>query len=252
MPLPEQKVFRGDLQHFPKWLKSFETIIESQTVKVEERLYYLGCYTAGDAKEAIKGYKNQNSADAYKTSKEILFRRYRNPFEVASAYRKKIQDCPKIPNNDGLSLRKYSDFLNQAESAMTSFAFLNVLNDPEENKQMVSKLPGYLFNRWAQEVDQWLTTDDKYEDEYSPFSAFCKFLRKEARIACNPIMKDDKPKGGKQPTAPRKPPSAGAVHTKPKLRKTGSGIKPRKEKEDIDFQMTRQMERHLLQGKPRT
>ena len=86
--------------------------------------------------------------------------------------KKKIQDLFKIPNNNGLSLRKYSDFHSQVESAITSSAFLNVLNDPEVNKRTVSKISGYLFIRWVREVDQRLTTDDKHEGEYPPFSAF--------------------------------------------------------------------------------
>ena len=107
LPLPEPDVFRGDSLQFPKWLKSFETLIEGQTDKPEQRLYYLGRYTAGDAKEAINGLVTQKGPNAYRLAKQVLSDRYGNPFLVATAYRKKIHEWPKIAPNDGLGLRKF-------------------------------------------------------------------------------------------------------------------------------------------------
>ena len=66
LPLPEPEVFSGDLLHYPVWLKSFETIIEGQTEKVSQRLYYLGKHTAGEPKEAISGLLLLETAEAYK------------------------------------------------------------------------------------------------------------------------------------------------------------------------------------------
>ena len=58
LPLPEPGVFSSDLLHYPVWLKSFKSIIEGQTKKVSQRLYYLGkyMYKADELKEAISAY----------------------------------------------------------------------------------------------------------------------------------------------------------------------------------------------------
>lgn len=118
-------------------------------------------------------------------------------FLVADAYRRKINEWPKIQSNDGEALRKFSDFLNQTLSAMRTVSFLNSLNDAEENQKMTRKLPSYMMNRWGRVVDGWLTgchTANLLHDSvsespsYPPFSEFCKFVEKEARIACNPII----------------------------------------------------------------
>ena len=53
--LPEPEIFSADLLHYPAWLKSFQTIIEGQTEKMSQRLYYLGEYTTGEPKDAISG-----------------------------------------------------------------------------------------------------------------------------------------------------------------------------------------------------
>lgn len=199
LPLPEPEIFSGDLLHYPVWLKSFQTIIEGQTERVSQRLYYLGKYTTGEPKEAISDLLLLETSDAYKQAKKILSDRYGNPFLVAEAYRKKINEWPKIPPNDGTSLRKFSDFLIHCQTAMNTVRYLKVLNDPDENQRMVRKRPRYLIDRWSREVDRWLDKDeDQYQSKerrdatdveagYPPFSVFCHFLQRESRIACNPL-----------------------------------------------------------------
>jgi hypothetical protein len=61
LPLPEPDIFRGDLPHFPRWMKSFEAIIEVQTRRSLDQLFYLGKYTAGEPRDAIAGYLGQFS-----------------------------------------------------------------------------------------------------------------------------------------------------------------------------------------------
>ena len=200
LPLPEPEIFSADLLHYPVWLKSFETIIEGQTEKVSQRLYYLGKYMAGNPKEGISGLLLLETEDAYKQARKILSDRFGNPFLVADAYRKKINEWPKIPPNDGASLRKFADFLIHCQTATNTVKYLRVLDDPDENQRMVRKLPRYLVDRWSREVDRWLnkdedqpcseiTSSDVHEGEvgYPPFSVFCRFLQRESRIDCNPV-----------------------------------------------------------------
>ena len=125
----------------------FRNHLEGQTEKVSQRLYYLRKYTAGEPKEAISGVLLLETAEAYKQAKKILSDRFGNPFLIADAYRKKINEWPKIPPNDGISLRKFSDFLIHCQTAMNSVKYLNVLDDPDENQRMVRKLPWYLVDR---------------------------------------------------------------------------------------------------------
>jgi len=208
------------LLHYPVWLKSFETIIEGQTEKVSQRLYYLGKYTTGEPKEAISGLLLLETEEAYKQARKILSDRFGNPFLVADAYRKKINEWPKIPPNDGTSLRKFSDFLIHCQTATNTMKYLKVLDDPDENQRMVRKLPRYIIDRWSREVERWLNKDEdqrhsevtssdvrKGEMGYPLFSVFCRFLQRESRIACNPVttvrpqkeevIKEDSDKGRK-------------------------------------------------------
>ena len=197
LPLPEPETFSGDLLRYPTWKKSFDTIVERRTDSPSQRLYYLGRYTTGKAKESISGLLALDSEHAYRDARKILSDRFGNPFLVANAYRKKINEWPRIQPNDGTSLRKFSDFLLHCQSAMKEIKYLKALNDPEENQKMLRKLPRNLAERWTREIDRWLNKEEQVSSgvnvrstcsaAYPPFSAFCEFLKKESRIACNPV-----------------------------------------------------------------
>ena len=77
---------------------------------------------------------------------------------------------------------------------MKEIHYLTALNDPEENQKMISKLPRNICDRWGREVDHWLNMRGQElqkptarKSPYPPFSAFCDFLKREARIDCNPV-----------------------------------------------------------------
>ena len=212
LPRPEPEVFNGDLLRYPLWIKSFETFIERKTKDPSERLYYLGKFTADEAKDSINGLLPLDSEEAYVEAKRILASRFGNPFLVSNAYRKKINDWPRILPNDGPGLRRFSDFLQHRNTAMHSIKYLGVLNDPEENQRMLKKLPSYLVSRWSRIVDKCIGEEqtDKLnleevpcharEATYPSFAEFCQFLATEARIACNPVtslraIKDEDLKG---------------------------------------------------------
>lgn len=114
------------------------------------------------------------------------------PFFCSDAYRKKINKWPRIQPNDGATLRKYSDFLLHCQTAAKEIHYLKILDDPNENQKMAKKI-----DRWTSEVVWWLNKEKNKGDDsspqhcsvamYLPFSVFCKFVKQEARIACNPV-----------------------------------------------------------------
>ena len=161
-----------------------------------ERLFYLGKYTSGEAKEAISGLLQLNTEEAYIKAKKTLKSRFGNQFLVSTAYRKKLYEWPKIQQNDGPALRKFADFLDSCKTAMESIPHLVVLNDSEENVKLLKKLPVSLVEKWNTVVYKYASQGDDSDDEglidisadqYPPFERFCKFIRREATKACNPI-----------------------------------------------------------------
>jgi len=71
----------------------------------------------------------------------VLSDRFGNPFLIADAYRKKINEWPRIQPSDGVTLLKYSDFLLHCQTTAKEIHYLKILDDPDENQKMAKKLP---------------------------------------------------------------------------------------------------------------
>ncbi|KAL6466976.1 hypothetical protein MHYP_G00247800 [Metynnis hypsauchen] len=152
-------------------------------------------YVCGQAKNALEGYFLLGTESAYASAWEILEERYGNPFTVAKAYRDKLQTWPKIGAKDSFELREFVDFLRSCEAAMVHIKALEILDDCNENRKILSKLPDWLIARWSRKV---LEIEEK-SNKFPSFSQFVEFLTREAKIACNPVTSLQSLKQVKQP-----------------------------------------------------
>ena len=206
LPLPEPGVFSGNPLQYPMWVRAFETLIESRAINPAERLHFLGKYVSGEAKEVVNGFMLLDGDDAYTKAKEMLAKRFGDPFTVAASFRKRLEEWKQIAPGDAIGLRRYSDFLVQCETAMEKVSSLNVLNDVQENQKMISKLPKWLSNRWARVV--YKSREEK--NKFPLFSEFVRFLVTESNIACDPVNLrsskiNDENKRPKDPRRPERP-----------------------------------------------
>ena len=204
IPIPEPPIFNGESLKYNDWKLSFETLINQKNIPENEKIYYLRRYVGGEAKKALDGYFLLGTESAYVAAWEILEERYGNPFTVAKAYRDKLQAWPKMGPKDSFELREFTDFLRSCEAAMVNIKALEILNDCNENRKILSKLPDWLTASWNRKANEM----KEEKNEFPSFSYFVKFLTKEARIACDPVTslqslkqrEADKPNSQKQRT----------------------------------------------------
>ena len=188
LPRMEPEVFTGDMMKFPMWINSFEALIEKKTELASERLFFLGKYTAGNARSCIQGYLTLYTNDAYIQAKAVLLSRYGDKVRVARTHKKKLDEWPPIKANDGEGLQRFANFLWQCNAAMSTVSYLSSLDSAEENQKMVKKLPYYLADRWNRIVDKYLYNwrQNPYDyasqpqGRYPVFSEFCRFVSDEA------------------------------------------------------------------------
>ncbi len=103
--------------------------------------------------------------------------------EIAKSYRDKLQAWHKIGSRDSFELREFVDFLRSCEAAMVHIKALKILNDYNENRKILSKLPEWLTVRWNRKVIEI----EEEINQFPSFSQFVKFLTREVKIACNPV-----------------------------------------------------------------
>ena len=85
LPVQRPPVFSGNYFDYAAFINAFESLIESRVTDPKQRLYYPNQYTAGDAKESIKGLITLDSTDSYEKARKVLKERFRHPYRVAQA-----------------------------------------------------------------------------------------------------------------------------------------------------------------------
>ena len=85
LPVHRPPVFSGNYFDYAAFINAFESLIESRVTYPKQRLYYLNQYTAGDAKESIKGLITLDSTDSYEKARKVLKERFGHPYRVAQA-----------------------------------------------------------------------------------------------------------------------------------------------------------------------
>ena len=130
----EPEIFTGDVLTFPAWLRSFEFLIEAHSSSEEEKLFYMGKYTGGEAKNMIRGFLTLSGPGIFTKAKMALKQRYGERYHIAAAFKKELSGWPVIKPGDGPALRHFSDFLNQCNSAIGTTKYLECLNHADENQ----------------------------------------------------------------------------------------------------------------------
>ena len=128
MPMPTPVPFECDCLQFPAWKNSFDTLIVQSGMPPSERLYYLAKCLKGEPYDCIQGFFILSSETAYYEAMNQLVHRYGNKYVIASAFRSKLYEWPKIGASDSIGLRKLSDFANQCLSAKRIYDSLNILS----------------------------------------------------------------------------------------------------------------------------
>ena len=183
LPQSEPPVFTGDPLKFMEWQASFKALINRSSVTSTDKLHYLKQYVGGSARKVVEGTFFRTDVKAYEVAWDRLHERYGNQHILQCAFRDKLTNWPRISAKNSEDLRDYSDYLNSCLDAMEHLEGLRILNDMEENKKMVQKLPDWAISRWGRQVTMALDT----RGGFPSFNEFCQFVAKEARIACNPI-----------------------------------------------------------------
>ena len=188
LPKLEPDIFKGNVEDFPLWLKSFESFIESRTESPVERLNYMSRYTAGEARNAIHGLLCLRSEDAYDRAKARLTERYGNSYLTAASYKKRVREWPHIKPGDSKALRQLADFLDGCYATADVVPGIRTLGEAEENAAILRKLPRYIVDKWKRIVDVRIYEPAPgQEPGYPSFEEFVRFLNREARIASGPV-----------------------------------------------------------------
>ena len=181
LPPAKPVIFSGNPLEYRQWKSTFDLLIEEKDLSPAQKFSYLQSYLGGKALKCIQGYMMFNTAEAYTEARKLLDERFGDLFQIADAFRDKLDSWPKIAASDGEALREYADFLKQCKLATEQIKELNILNDPRILKTLTNCLPKHLVNRWSRELG--LKKIEKRVN--ADFTDYTEFVIREALLACD-------------------------------------------------------------------
>ena len=198
--LPELSVpkFGGDPLEYVSFIRSFDSRVASHTSDDRERLYFLEHFTTGTPREIVCSCIMMPSWLGYVEARRRLDERFGNPFVLGQCYLRSLEKWPSIYRDDVKRLDDFTTFLIGCHNAMTATESIKELDYPTSLRLIVSKLPGYLQDRWARVADKILY----HEGNLVTFNKLVEFLESENRIRLNPVFgkavssSPDRNKGG--------------------------------------------------------
>ena len=205
--------FTGDHLEYDTFIRSFESQIESKLKSNDVRLRYLDQYLDGEPKELIKGCLHLGNTHGFPEAKKLLREKYGDPYKVSNAYIKKISEWPCIKPGEELALDRFSTFLIQCRSAMSTLTYLCILDHPHNMQSMVKKLPFHLQDRWRREANRIRVTREKIPE----FADFVTFVKTEAVIATDSVFSREALSRLDNEDRPNKLSTSGRTPSKPKF-----------------------------------
>ena len=187
LPSHKPPTFTGDSMEYSRFINAFESLIESKVESPIERLYFLDQYTAGKAKEVIKGCIQMKSDDSYGQAKELLKKHFGDPFKVANAYITKLTKWPSVKAKDGQRLQEYAIALEQAQNATTGLPYMHDLNTAQVLRQLWEKLPLHLRSKWTERASRIRSSQSRN----ATFDEFSKFVAEQADFATDPVFSEE-------------------------------------------------------------
>ncbi|XP_028417945.1 uncharacterized protein LOC114542641 [Dendronephthya gigantea] len=197
LPQPSMPVFSGNPVDYCDFIRSFEHLIESKTTSPSARLYYLVQHTSGSEQELMKSCLSMKEDEGYEEARKLLKERYGKEYRVAAAHLQRLVDGPPIKSEDANALQQFSIQLTSCTNTLEKIGYLHKLNNSENLKRIVERLPYAMRVKWRDTVDRIV----EIQQRDVTIKDINKFVTAKARAANHPVFGKiaiEKPKPLKQ------------------------------------------------------
>ncbi len=179
LPQPDVPVFDGDPTRYCDFVRAFENLIERKTNSPSARLYYLVQYTSGQVKELMSSCLSMQDARGYYEARRLLLQRYGQPYKIATAFVDRVTNGPQIKAEDGPGLQKFSTLLTSCKNTLQEIGYINKLENPDNMRKIVERLPFGMKAKWRETVDSILQREERDVN----LKDIAQFIETRARVA---------------------------------------------------------------------
>lgn len=179
LPAPEPEIFTGDAMKYPQWKSNFDSLVEG--LEAKEKIMYLGRYTQGPARKVIEGLFLLGDDCAYQEARSLLESRFGSQWQIAEAFRRRLEGWKKVEHKDSAALQDFADFLQSCKIAHRLNPSLSSWDDPFQQQIILKKLPDWVINKWS------ATVHAKQGSSPPSFKELAEFVAARAIEANDPL-----------------------------------------------------------------
>ena len=178
LPKPELLTFSGSALDYCKFIKNFETNVESKVSDNRLKLSYLIQYCTGEARSCIEDCVLLDPDVGYSRAKAILQSRYGRPQVIARSHIDRLLLDTQIKASDIDGLSKLALDMQKCEMTLSQLGFVSDMDNSENLRRIVRRLPMHLRSRWAE------IAHSIFELGREPsFMDLTKFIDERSRVA---------------------------------------------------------------------
>ncbi len=181
---PNLPIFSGDPVDYCDFIHSFEHLIESKTAIPSAQLYYLIQHTSSSVQELMRSCLSMNEDKGYTEARKLLKERYGQNYRIAASHVQRLIGGPPIKNEDGAALQQFSVQLTSCTNTLEKIGYLDRLNNSDNLKKIIDRLPHTMTVRWRDNVDRIL----EKEARDVTIKDVNEFVTVKARAATHPVF----------------------------------------------------------------
>ena len=178
LPKPELLTFSGNPIDYCKFIKNFETNVESKVSDNQMKLSYLIQYCKGEAKSSIEDCVLLDKQDGYKRARDILYSRYGRSHLIAISYVDKLVYGEPIKASDVDALSALALEMQKCEITLSQLGFVSDIDNSDSLRRIVMRLPTYLRVKWVDVAHSIMESGRE-----ARFSDLSKFIDQKVRVA---------------------------------------------------------------------
>ena len=186
MELPKIEIFKftGNPMDYTKFIKTFETNVESFTEDASRCLLLLIQHCEGEAKRLIEFCLLLNPEEGYQKAKDILKQNFGRKNVIARAHIEKLHSESFIKEGDERGFVNLSHHLEECQLIFRRLNLESDINNFDTISKIAKRLPNASQNRWIRAASE---IERKGEDPN--FGDFVKFVKCEAEVARSPYAR---------------------------------------------------------------
>ena len=178
LPRPEIMEFDSKALNYPRFINNFMSTIANRVTDDRLKLNYLIQYCTGDSRRYIADFVNMPADTGFNMALRTLNTVYGRSHIIAQSYVSELTTGPIVKGND--DIQKLAHSMRQALGTLQSIGYEADLNNSENLRKIVRRLPNPLRAKWVEVVDKILQSNREPN-----FSDLTEYIEHRARVINN-------------------------------------------------------------------